>query len=68
MRSFVIEIAWDYQVFGQKLTNNIKKITYKVSKKIGYNSGINMKNTWLLKVEYILNGSTDLYKILNLSS
>ena len=36
--------------------------------KIGYNSGRNIKYTWLLKVEYLLNGSTDLYEILNLSS
>ena len=36
--------------------------------KIGYKSGCNIKYTWLLKVEYLLNGSTDLYEILNLSS
>ena len=36
--------------------------------KIGYDSGCNIKYTWLLKVEYLLNGSTDLYKIWNWSS
>ena len=36
--------------------------------KIGYNSGRNIKYTWLIKVEYLHNGSTDLYEILNLSS
>ena len=36
--------------------------------KIDYNSGCNIKYTWLLKVEYLHNGSTDLYEILNFSS
>ena len=33
--------------------------------KIGYNSGCNIKYIWLLKVECLLIGSMDLYKILN---
>ena len=40
----------------------------KFSLKIGYDSGCNIKYTWLLKVEYLLNRSTDLYEISNLSS
>ena len=36
--------------------------------KIGYNSGYNIKYIWLLKVKYLLNGSTDLNEILDLSS
>ena len=47
----------------------LKNISKKVSQKnqnfpvkIGYNSGCNMKYTWLLKVEYLLNGCLDLYE------
>ena len=51
--------------------NIFKKVSQKNRNfrlKIGYNSGCNIKYTWLLKVEYLLNGSMDLYEILNLSS
>ena len=51
--------------------NIFKKVSQKNRNfwlKIGYNSGCNIKYTWLLKVKYLLNGSTDLYEILNLSS
>ena len=48
----------------------LKNISKKVSQKnqnfplkIGYNSGCNIKYTWLLKVKYLLNGCTDLYEI-----
>ena len=50
--------------------NIFKKVSQKIQNfrlKIGYNSGCNIKYTGLLKVEYLLNGSTDLYEILNLS-
>ena len=43
--------------------NIFKKVSQKNRNfrlKIGYNSGYNIKYTWLLKVEYFLNGSTDL--------
>ena len=47
-----------------------KNISKKVSQenqnfplKISYNSGCNMNYTWLLKVEYLLNGCMDLYEI-----
>ena len=36
--------------------------------KIGYNSGYDIKYTWLLKVEYLLNRSTGLHDISNFSS
>ena len=50
--------VWSQIDTRQTISN---KITYKVSQKnqnfpskIGFNSGCNIKNTWLLKVEYLL--------------
>ena len=57
------------KVKPEALDKNAAKLTrQKVSKKnqnfllkIGYDSVCNIKCTWLLKVEYLLNGSIDLY-------
>ena len=49
----------------RKWVNIFKKVFQKNRNfrlKIGYNSGCNIKDTWLLKVEYLLNGRTDLYE------
>ena len=58
--------VWSEIATGQIILKNIsKKVSQKNRNfplKIGYNSGCNMKYTWLLKVEYLLNGCTDLYE------
>ena len=66
--STLVEVVAEVEV---ELGNIFKRVSQKNRNfwlKIGYNSGCNIKYTWLLKVEYLLNGSTDLYEILNLSS
>ena len=77
MRSVLIKVACFFCIWSEIATGKMisKNISEKVSQKnqnfplkIGYNSGCNMKYTWLLKVEYLLNGCTDLYEIWNLSS
>ena len=75
---FLIEITlfffcvWSEIGMGKIIFKNISKMMFQKNPnfqlKIGYNSGCNMKYTWLLKVEYLLNGCTDLYEIWNLSS
>ena len=71
-RSVLIEITCFFCVWSEIATGKmiLKNISKKVSQenqnfplKIGYNSGCNMKYTWLLKVKYLLNGCTDLYEI-----
>ena len=75
--SFLIKIACFFCVWSEMGTGKLiwKKNTLKVSQKnqkfslkIVYHSGCDMKYTWLLKVEYLLNGCTDLDEILKLSS
>ena len=58
--------VWSEIATGKMILENIsKKVSQKnqnFALKIGNNSGCNIKYTWLLKVEYLLNGCTDLYK------
>ena len=70
---FLTKMHGSFYVFPMKgsVRRICKNIFKKVSQKnrnfrlkIGYNSGCNIKYTWLLKVEYLLNGSTDLYETL----
>ena len=77
MRSVLIEIACFFCVWSEIATGKmiLKNISKKVSQKnqnfplkIGYNSGCNMKYTWVLKVKYLPNGCTNLYEISKLSS
>ena len=74
---FFTEMHESFCILSMKgsVTRICKNILKKVSQKnrnfrlkIGFNSGCNIKYTWSLKVKYLLNGSTDLYEILNLSS
>ena len=66
---FFKEMHESFCVFSMKgsvpriCKNIFKKVSQKYRNfrlKIGYNSGCNIKYTWLLKVKYLLNGSTDL--------
>ena len=75
MRLVLIKIAWGFffvwpEIATEKMiSKNISKKASQKNKnfplKISYNSGSNMKYTYTcaLKVEYLLNGCTDLYEI-----